>query len=93
MNEQNQRILKDIMDRSENGTWEKMTHTDRVNVVMIMREYKKELDNFYRNEYYKVKLFSEIDINDLILESEEPDLSMFYKDNVNYQFDKLMGNY
>lgn len=79
------------MNRTNQGEWSLMSYSDRVNVVLIMREYKKEIDNFYINEYYKVKTFANIDLNDLILECESPDLSSFYKNNADYQFDKLMG--
>lgn len=79
------------MSRTNEGTWELMNYSDRVNVVLIMREYLKEVNEFYTSQYYRIKTLASIDLNDLILECEEPDLSSFYKDNANYKFTKLMG--
>ncbi|MSU01389.1 hypothetical protein [Tissierella pigra] len=87
-----QAILDDITDRT-NGEWDRMSATERLAVVMIMKEFKKSIDRYMQQEYYKIKMWASLDVDDILLDVKEPDLTRWKDNSFQEQFEKLMrGN-
>lgn len=77
---ENMQVYQDILDEIVNetsGDWERMSYSQKLMVINIMKEYKKNIDNYMRNEYYKIKMYASLDTRDIQLEEREPDLSRF----------------
>lgn len=83
-------IMDDIVTRT-NGEYEKMTYTEKVMVITIMKEIKEQLDRYMREQYPAICAWSAIPIDSLSLSEKEPDLSRFKEGNFVEQFNKLMG--
>ena len=74
-----QNVLDDIYNRS-GGDFDRMTYSDKVLMVSIMREYKKIVDQFLEEEYPKLKMWASLDEKDIQLQETEPDWNVFRED-------------
>ena len=80
-----QKILDNIIERT-GGDWELMNATDRIMTIKIMKMYKQQIDKYMAQEYYKIKMWSSLSVDDVIMSETEPDLTMFSE-----EFNKLMN--
>lgn len=85
-----QEVLNEIAKES-GGNFEDMSYQQKRITVQIMKEYKRQIDKFMVQEYYKIKMWSSLDLKDILLEETEPDLSHLYNNGFSEQLNKLMG--
>lgn len=74
-----QNVLDDIHNRTS-GDFERMTYSDKILMVSIMKEYKKIVDKFMAKEYPKLKIWAALDEKDIQLQETEPDWNVFRED-------------
>lgn len=90
---ENVQVYQDILEeitKETDGDWGRMSYSQKLMVINIMKEYKKDIDNYMRNEYYKIKMYASLNYKDIQLEEREPDLTRFRSDEEN-NFYRLMG--
>lgn len=73
-------IMNDIVSRT-GGEWDRMSYSDKVMCVSIMKDIKIEMDKYLREQYPIVKMWAALDIDDIRLSCTEPDFSSF-EDNI-----------
>lgn len=84
------KIMDDIISRT-NGEFSQMHFSDKLMTISIMKEIKEQVDNYMREKYPVVKAWASLDIKDLQLKEQEPDLSRFEDNSFNEQFTRMMG--
>lgn len=84
-----QDIMEDIVNRT-GGEYERMSYSDKVITISIMKEIKENMDRYMREQYPAVKAWASLEISDIALNETEPDLTRFRSDEEN-NFYKLMG--
>ena len=84
-----QEIMDDICNRT-NGEYEKMSYTDKLMTISIMKIIKEQMDRYMKEQYPIVCAWSAIPIESIILNETEPDFTRF-RNNGENNFYKLMG--
>lgn len=59
-----QKVLDEIVART-GGEFAKMSIADRRKTQKVFREYKKIIDRFIKREYYRIQLWSNLDLDNL----------------------------
>lgn len=85
-------IMDDVVART-NGDFSRMSFSDKLVTISIMKQVKEQVDKYMRESYPVVKAWASLDVKDITLKEQQPDLSRFKDDSFNEQFNKLMGNY
>lgn len=82
-------IMDDVVART-NGDFSKMSYSDKLVTISIMKQVKEQVDKYMRESYPVVKAWASLDVKDITLREQEPDIRRFREDSFNEQFDKLM---
>lgn len=86
------KIMDDIVSRT-NGEYSQMNFSEKVMTITIMKQIKLEMDRYMREQYPVVKAWASLNVSDIILQEQEPDLTRWKDGNFQEQFEKLMrGN-
>lgn len=78
------KIMDDICDRT-NGEWERMSYSDKLMSITIMKQVKKEVDRYMAEQYPAIKMWASLDISDIQLQEKEPDLNRLHNEDSLYK--------
>ncbi|MCK9471765.1 MAG: hypothetical protein M0Q88_08445 [Bacilli bacterium] len=83
-------VFNSIVEKS-GGNFDRMSYTEKVMVIMIVKEYKKELDKFLESNYKIIENWASLDVRDIALNEKYADLSMLEGSKFEREFNKMMG--
>ena len=74
-------IMDDICNRT-NGEWDRMSYLDKVMTVTVLKEVKQDVDRYMTEQYPILKMWASLNVDDIVLQETEPDLSRFRDNNI-----------
>lgn len=72
------KIIREIISET-NGDFENMTYSQKLTIIRIMREYKKQIDKFMINDYYQIKMWANLDLDEVKLAETKCDYTKLNK--------------